>query len=316
VHAAVAAESAAGTLFRPAAQALAPAVAGTGRVLSGLNALSSFGDGVARLVGPPAGALLMAAAGFGSLVVVDAAAYVVAAALVAAIGDPRPEGVRVPRPRRRGIRCGVASALAEVAQGWAELRSRTVGGLFAVWVVFLAANASLTALLAPLGRDRLGGVEELGLALSGLGAGYLAGAVLARPLVDRVPVRWLLAGAVAGTGAGFAALFAATSTITAVPAAMVIGLFGSTVLLVQQTTMQRHVGDAVLGRVASVFVLGEAAASLAGAIGGAAVAGLGGLTTAGVVATTITLAAAVGAAVVLPTVPARAGVVVGGEPAA
>jgi hypothetical protein len=33
VHAAVAAESAAGTLFRPAAQALAPAVAGTGRVL-------------------------------------------------------------------------------------------------------------------------------------------------------------------------------------------------------------------------------------------------------------------------------------------
>lgn len=72
--------------------------------------------------------------------------------------------------------------------------------------VFLVANAALSALLVPLGVERLGGATAVGVVLSALGVGFLAGAPLLRLLVDRTPVRRLLAGAQAATAVGFVLL--------------------------------------------------------------------------------------------------------------
>ena len=72
VYLALATESTGTVLFNPAAQAHTPVVVGTGRLLSSANSLNAATDGTVRLVGGPLGALLLAVAGFHSLILLDA----------------------------------------------------------------------------------------------------------------------------------------------------------------------------------------------------------------------------------------------------
>ena len=149
-------------------------------------------------------------------------------------------------------------------------------------MIYLAANASLSALLIPLGIQRLGGGEHTGLLLACLGAGFLLGAPVIRVLIDRIQPRNLLAVTLAATACGYFLLFSSTSLATALPAAVIIGTFGSMSLVIPQTTMQRLIPGAVLGRVSAIFLTGEAAATLAGAVAGpflAQAAGASGLET-------------------------------------
>ena len=74
--------------------------------------------------------------------------------------------------------------------------------LLPVTVIFLAANASLSAMLIPLGIQRLGGSENTGIVLSGLGVGFLLGAPLLRALLDRVQPRSLLTVTLTATAVG------------------------------------------------------------------------------------------------------------------
>ena len=64
--------------------------------------------------------------------------------------------------------------------------------LLPVTVIFLLANASLSAVLIPLGVRRLGGSEHTGFLLSCLGVGVLLGAPIIRLLLDRAQPRNLL----------------------------------------------------------------------------------------------------------------------------
>ena len=253
VYLALAIESAGSVLFRPAAQAQTPAVVGTGTRLSSANALNASTDGVVRLIGGPLGGLLYGWAGYAPLVVVDVATYVVSAVavlLTAAV---------VAAPRVVSLRGGLALI-------------SPVRALLLVNVLFLGANASLSALLIPYGMTVLGGSEPTGFLMSALGVGFLLGAPLTRLLVDRSPPNRLLACALAVTAAGYVLLFTSRSVAAALAAAVVIGLSGSTVLSSAQTTLQRLTPNEVMGRAVAVFVTGEAASALAGAIAGPAAA--------------------------------------------
>jgi predicted MFS family arabinose efflux permease len=181
--------------------------------------------------------------------------------------------------------------------------------LLLVNTTFLAANASLSALLVPFGMSRLGGAEQVAAVISGLGAGFLIGAPVAKTLLDRYQPKALLTGSLCGTAAGYVALFTSTSPHIAVVAAMLVGVCGSTSLVIPQATMQRVVPNAILGRVSSVLFAGEALATLAGSLAGPLVAGAtGGTTVAALAAALLTLGAAAMAALLLPRVPAAAGV--------
>jgi hypothetical protein len=79
--------------------------------------------------------------------------------------------------------------------------------LLPVTLVFLAANASLSAVLIPFGVQRLGGAEPTGFLLGGLGVGYLAGAPLVRVLLDLAEPRTLLATSLVTFGAAVLARF-------------------------------------------------------------------------------------------------------------
>ncbi len=290
VYVALVAESTGTVLFRPAAQAQTPVVVGTGTALSGANALNSLSDGVARLVGAPLGGALTSVVGFPALVVADAVSYLVSAALVLSMSR-RAGGGRGPGVGR------------ELLEGLAFLRSeRTAKSLLVVSTVFLAANASLSALLVPFGLTALGGAGPVGLVMSGLGVGFLVGAPMTRALVDRLRPGPLLAGALAVTSAGFALLFGSTSLTSALPAAVLIGLSGSTALVVAQTALQRVTPAEVLGRVSAVLFTGEAAATFVGALAGPALAELTSPRTTAFAACAVTLAAGAYAARSTPPV--------------
>ena len=79
-----------------------------------------------------------------------------------------------------------------------------------------------------------------------------------------------------------------------------MGAFGSMSLVVPQTTMQRAIPNAVLGRIGAVFLTGEAAATLAGAAAGPILAQAAGLTATAAVASLVTLAAAALARLSIP----------------
>ena len=135
-------------------------------------------------------------------------------------------------------------------------------------VIFLTANASLSAVLIPFGIQRLGGSEHTGLLLSCLGAGFLLGAPVTRALLDRAQPRNLLTASLTATAAAYFLLFTSSSLATALPAAVAVAMSGSMSLVIPQTTLQRVIPNAVLGRVSAVFLTGEAAATLIGAVAG------------------------------------------------
>jgi MFS family permease len=312
LYAALIAENSGSVLYAPAAQARIPAIVGTGPMLSSANALGSFGGGTVRLIGGPLGGFLLTQVGLTALIAADALSYLLSAAANAATSRSAPEASRrirsapeAPRRTRSAPAAPRRTQLADVARDLAEgvrvLRGQPAArALFPVTVIFLAANASLSAVLIPLGVQRLGGSEHTGFLLSALGAGYLIGAPVIRRLLDRAQPRNLLAATLALTAAAFFALFASSGLATALPAAVAVGLFGSMSLVIPQNTLQRVVPNAALGRVGAVFLTGEAAATLLGAAAGPFVAQVAHLTGVAAVASLVTLAAAALARLTIP----------------
>ena len=237
LYAALIAENGGAVLIAPALQARTPAVVGTGALLSSANSLNSVSSGAVRLIGGPLGGMLLAACGIRTLICADCASYALAAAAMFLTSRPAREPAAAPCPPG-------STAIRQVARdfisGARVLRGQRVArALLPVAVVFLAANASLSALLIPFGIQRLGGGEHTGFLLSCLGAGYLLGAPVIRLLLDRVQPRTLLAASLAATAGGYCLLFTSSSLGTALPAATAVAASGSMSLVTVQTTLQR-----------------------------------------------------------------------------
>ena len=304
LYAALAAENAGAVFYAPALQARTPAITGTGPLLSSANSLTSAGSGIVRLAGGPLGGVLLAACGISWLICADALSYLLAAAAVLMTSRPagrQPGGDTVIRAMARDLREG-----ARVLRG-----QPAASALLPVTVVFLAANASLSAVLIPFGVERLGGSERTGLLLSCLGAGYLLGAPVIRAFLDRAGPRGPLTASLAATAGAYLLLFTSSSLAAALPAAAAVGLCGSMPLVIQQTALQRVIPGAVLGRVCAVFLAGEAAATLAGSVAGPFLAQAAGVAAAGAAASLVTLGAA---AVAFLAVPRAAGAARGPGP--
>ncbi len=281
IYVAVVGESVGAVVFRPAAQAHVPATVGAEN-LSAANSWNAATDGVVRLAGPPLGGALLAWAGFEVVIALDVVSYLLSAAAIA-------------RTARRFVPSTGRARLTAVKN------IRLVRVLLPLTGVFLAANAALSALLVPFGVRDLGGSAQVGMVLSALGAGFLGGAVIVRWL-GRIQLRTVLAVAQLATAAGFALLFSANELITAMIAAVLIGVFGSVTVVAPQTALQRTVDNGQLGRISAIFLMVEAAATLVGAIAGPWLAESVSLHFAAMTAAAITAAAALAGAVTVPRV--------------
>jgi MFS family permease len=321
IYAALAAESSGAVLFAPAVQARTPAMVGTGPMLTSANSLNALRDGVVRLVGGPLGGILLAALGIRALICADVVSYLVGAGAgvmtsrVAGDRHDRRGGTAADRPGstdpdRPGSTAKDAGpgAVREVGRdlraGLGILaRSPAARALLPVTVIFLAANASLTAVLIPFGIQHLGGSRPTGFLLAALGVGFLLGAPALRALLDRWPARTLLAAALSASAAGYWLLWHSGSLAAALPAAVAVGMSGSMALVIPQVTVQRVIPNAALGRISAVFLTGEAAATLAGAVTGPLLAQSLGMTGLAATVSLATLAAAVLAFTLVPPAP-------------
>jgi MFS family permease len=287
----LAGESSGTALFTPGVRALTPAIVGTGTALNSASALNSLSNGVTRLAGGPLGGILLGVCGIRFLICADAASYLVSGVLIAFVS----------RPRCRGTEGPPVTIIQDLLDGLRYLRAQpTIRALLPVTIIFLAANASLSAVLIPFCVQHLGGSERTGFVLAALGAGFLLGAPALKVLLDRFPGRYLLGFTLAGNAGGYLGLFTSSSFSTALAAAMTIGLFGSMSLIVPQTLVQRSVPGELQGRISAVFITGEAVATLGGAVTGPALVRVVQVAGLAVTASSLTLVAAVLAVALLP----------------
>jgi len=249
--------------FSPASTGLLPEVVPE-EELQPANALRSTALSASEILGPLAAGVIVAAAGAGWAIGVDAATYAVSAVSLAMLRPParvRPES---------------ASFLGDLREGWTEFRSRRWVWAF---VVYAAVGNMLWGAWSALGpivahRD-LGGAAVWGSILGALGVGALVGSAYATRARPRRPL--LLVGLMEGLfGLPLAFLAAAAPAPLIAFAAFLTGfalMVGNTVW---QSTLQRHIPAASLSRVSSydwfgsyaLYPLGLAVwGSVAGAIG-------------------------------------------------
>jgi MFS family permease len=293
VYVALALESTGSLFFRPAIQAHTPVVVGTGTDLTAANSLNALTDGVMRLVGGPLGAALMLALGFNALILIDVVSYVLSALTILLMA-------RVAATAGKSA-ASVRQVVTDMVDGLRALSRQPIArALLPITIIFLASNASLSALLIPFGIVNWGGQQQVGLVVSGLGVGFLLGAPLLKLLADRVQPKYLLSVTLATTGVGFFLLFTSHTVVAAILAAVLIGTSGSMVLIVPGIALQRVMPNEVLGRVTAVFLGGEAVGTMIGAVTGPLVAEKAGVLTITVAACS---AVAVAAALCLAILP-------------
>jgi MFS family permease len=232
--------------FEPASTGLMPAVVAPERLqqANGLRATAMSGG---EIVGPALAGVLVAAAGPGWALGVDAATFGVSAMFLTGLRLP----ARIPRER--------TSFIADLKGGWDAFRSRT-------WVWVMVTSMSFGNLLwgawsvlGPVVADRdLGGAAAWGSVLAAMGVGALAGALIAirvrpaRPLVLSTVVSSLFAAPLAMLAAGAPTALIAAGALLA-GGGMMLG--GS----IWESTLQRRIPAESLSRVSSYDWFGSLA---------------------------------------------------------
>ena len=224
--------------FGPASTGLLPEIV-SDEELQPANALRSTAVSASEILGPALAGILVAAAGAGWAIAVDAATFGASAVCLALLRPPAREA-REP-----------SSFLIDLREGWAAFSSRRWVWAFVLY--FAVANLAWAAwqALGPVVAHRdLGGAAVWGSILAAMGAGALLGSLLATRVRVGQP---LLFVAVMEALFGLPIVFLAAATS---PVLIGIGTFLSGVgmmlgMSVWESTLQLHIPRESLSRVSS-----------------------------------------------------------------
>ncbi len=238
---------AAAGFFYPASTGLLPLTVAPD-LLQQANGLRAVSQASGAIIGPAIAGVLVAAAGPGWAIVVDAASFAVSAGSLALLRLP----VHVPPARQRFLR--------DLSDGWLAVRSRTW-----VWASVLVAGAfgnlftpAFVVLGPTLARQHLGGASAWAAILSVQGAGSVFGGLLALRRRPRRPLLWsslawslLVAPNV---------LLAFVAPLAAIAAGAFVGGCGLAIgNTLWETTLQRHIPAEALSRVSAYDWFGSLA---------------------------------------------------------
>jgi MFS family permease len=231
----------------PATTGLLPEVVGPER-LADANGLRATAFSAGELVGPLLSGVLVAAAGPGWALGIDALTFGASAALLIGLRAPAAAG-----------RVAAQSFLAELRQGWDAFRAKRWVWTFVIYASVSNLLFGAYKVLGPVVAHRsLGGAATWGLLVSAMGAGTIVGALLALRMRPRRPMLVVVA-----TCPSFAApviALAATRLVAVIAlGALLAGLglmLGNTLW---ETTLQRHVPSESLSRVSSYDWFGSLA---------------------------------------------------------
>jgi MFS family permease len=259
-------------VFTPALSGLTVELAPPDDLVSA-NALLSAARSAAVVAGPSLAGILVALAGAGTVIALDAGSYAVSVLALASLRLP-------------AARTGAAhSYLEDLRDGWAEFRRRS-------WLVITTVQFTLFNLLTwgpylllgpVLSRDYLGGAGAWGAIMACYGGGSVLGAVAA---LGRNPRRPMIAATAATFGYGVpGALLALRAPVAAVAAGALIAGAGSALGgTFAAAAEQQQLPPGVLSRVSAfqavaAFAFGPvafaAAGPLAAVLGARAVLGFG-----------------------------------------
>ncbi len=232
--------------FSPASTGLLPEVV-LAEQLQPANALRTSAVSAGEILGPVVGGVLVAAAGAGWAIGVDAGTFAVSAACLAML--------RVPER----IAPDPSTFLADLREGWVAFRSRrwvwTFVGYFAIVNLLWGAWSAL----GPIVADReLGGAAAWGTILAAMGVGALAGSLLAAQVRPRRPL--LFATVLDGLFVLPLGFLAAAPPVPVIACGAVLSGAGMALAIsVWESTLQRHIPGESLSRVSSYDWFGSLA---------------------------------------------------------
>ena len=250
----------AGQVFQPASRAAVPALV-PGRDLERANAAVGVASNGGETLGPLVAALLLPVLEVRGVLLVDAATFLVSAALLAFL----PAMGTTPGLGRQ------ASFLADARAGLGYVRAEpTVRAVIGGYVAIVACNGIDDVALVFLATDTLGGGERaVGLLLAAVGVGLLAGYALLARAGGRLPLTALLLAGFAVSSAGNLLTGLAWAVATAFAVQAVRGLGIAALDVAATTLLQRSVPARLLGRVFGSLYGGiGVAAALAYLLGG------------------------------------------------
>jgi predicted MFS family arabinose efflux permease len=170
--------------FRPAYAGLIPQTVPEDQIQAA-QALTAASDQVAEFAGPALATALVVGAGAGWAFTVDAATFVVSAALLLLV-----------RPRSRAATSQRATLRHDLAEGFREVRARAW-----VWVTVVGFSLILMVATGPwmvlgpeLADEHYGSASTFGVLAALVGAGTIAGAVVGLRWSPRFPLRIALMG--------------------------------------------------------------------------------------------------------------------------
>jgi MFS family permease len=229
--------------FRPAAGGLIPQLV-EHEHLQQANALLGLAMNVGTVIGPAAAGLLIAAAGPGEAIAVDAATFVVSAASLLALKVPRP--TRTDEP-------GGAGFWPELRAGIAEVRRRRWMWTYmpAMGAYHLIALPGVLALGPVIANRELGGAGAWAIITSAFGIGTIFGNTVALKIQPRRPMFVAAtATAIAATQPVIIALGGSTPVIAALE--LLAGIAVALAFGQWETTLGREIPEHALARVTSL----------------------------------------------------------------
>jgi MFS family permease len=257
------------TIILPAENALLPTLVAD-EDLAPANALNAMNDNLARIVGPPIGALGYTQFGIGGVGLIDVSSFLIAAGLVLTVG----------RQPSRGLDRAATTGAREPF--WASLRTgasvvrskRLLGALFMVFGLVAFADGPIAAMIAPFIDTSLDkGASGVGIFATVRGVAGIYGALLIAQLVKRVREDRLLVACILVDGIGFAAIALSGNFLVAcLILLVVIGPSHIGVHTTMMTLLQRGTEDSHRGRVLALvhsltgglFLVGSVGGSVAG----------------------------------------------------
>jgi predicted MFS family arabinose efflux permease len=260
-------------MILPAENALLPTLVRE-EDLAPANALNAMNDNLARIVGPPVGAIVYVQLGIEGVAVVNAASFLAAAWLVRAVSLGA--GQQRARPERGATGDGLDSVWRSLRTGARIVRHRRLlGTLFLILGLVAFADGPLAAMIAPFVDTTLGkGAAGVGAFATVRGVAGILGGIVIGQIGPRVREDRLLVVSAAMNGLGFAAMalvqdFGAACVILLV----VIGPTHVGLHTTLTTLLQRGSEDAYRGRIfalvgaltGALFLAGTVAGSVAGA---------------------------------------------------
>jgi MFS family permease len=256
IYVALAAQAIISQFFTPASMALIPSLVEEEQLMSA-NSLSSLGQSVVRLIGPPIGGVLFTTLGLAGSVLMDSATYLFSALMLLLISLPASasvsKGAEVNAAQKERI--AVAAAIKHLWEEWTGGlrligRSQTLVGIFLTMGVLMLGQGILQVMFVVFVRNVMhGDAMTFAWVMTAQGVGSILGAIL-----NGVISKWLRPGyqiALAGltAGATILAVIYYPQLIVVLILTGLMGIFVVGLVITLYTLLQVGAEDRYRGRV-------------------------------------------------------------------